>query len=115
MNAALAKTWFFANPFSFAILGPNLFLFKFIDKDHIARILNNVWNVNGFRLAIQTWHPYATLRDLSLSEVSFWIQVCGLPLYNMTIKSSIAIGKGLGLLVKVEENRGMMAPLLGLV
>ena len=74
--------------------------------NHIARICNNVWNLNGFLLAIQTWHPSTTLRDLSLSEVSFWIQVQGLPLQNMTIKNAIAIGKGLGQLLKEEENRG---------
>jgi hypothetical protein len=109
MNAALAKAWFFANPFSFTVLGPNLFLFKFIEKDHITRILNNVWNMNGFLFAIQTWYPSATLRDPSLSKVSFWIQVHGLPLHNMTINNAIAIGKELGLLVKVEENRGAAA------
>ena len=96
VNATLSKAWFFANPFFFAVLGPNVFLFKFTEKDHITRILNKVWNVNGFLLAIQTWYPSATLRDLSLQVVSFWIQVHGLPLQNMTIKNSIAIGKGLG-------------------
>jgi hypothetical protein len=73
VNAALVKAWFFANPFSFAVLRPNLFLFKFSDKEHITRIIKNVWNVNGFLLAIQTWHPSATLRELSLFEVNFWI------------------------------------------
>jgi hypothetical protein len=96
VNAALIKAWFFANPFSFVVLRPNLFLFKFTDKAHIARICNNVWNMNGFLLALQTWHPSVTLRDLSLSEVSFWIQVHELPLHNMTIKNAITIGKGLG-------------------
>jgi hypothetical protein len=54
VNVALSKAWFFANPFSFAVLGPNVFLFKFTEKDHITRILKKVWNVNGFLLAIQT-------------------------------------------------------------
>ena len=57
-------------------------------------------------MAIQAWSPSATLRDLPLLEVPFWIQVDGLPLHNMTIKNDITIGKGLGLLVKVEQNRG---------
>jgi hypothetical protein len=109
VNAALSKAWFFANPFSFVVLGPNVFLFKFKEKEHITRILSKVWNVNGFLLAIQIWSPLATLRDLSLQEVSFWIQVHGLPLQNMTLKNSIAIGKGLGQLVKVDENSGVAA------
>jgi hypothetical protein len=109
VNAALSKAWFFAYPFSFAVLGPNVFLFKFTDKEHISRILNKVWNVNGFLLAIQTWLPSATLRDLSLKEVSFWIQIHGLPLQNMTLKNSIAIGKGIDQVVKVDENNGAAA------
>jgi hypothetical protein len=84
-------------------------MFKFTEKEHISRILNKVWNVNGFLLAIQTWYPSATLRDLPLQVVSFWIQVHGLPLQNMTIKNSIAIVKGLGQLVKVDDNNGAVA------
>ena len=95
VNAALTKAWFFATPFSFDVLGPNLFLFKFTKKEHATRILKNVWNVNGFLLSIQVWSPSATLGDLSLSAVPFWIQIHGLPLQNMTIKNVIAIGKGL--------------------
>jgi hypothetical protein len=57
VNAALTKAWFFSIPFSFAILGPNLFLFKFTKKEHITRILKNVWNVNGFFMTIQTRSP----------------------------------------------------------
>jgi hypothetical protein len=109
VNVALSKAWFFANPFSFAVHGPNVYLFKFTDKEHVSRILKKVWNVNGFLLAIQTWHPSATLRDLSLKEVSFWIQIHGLPLQNMTLKNSIAIGKGIGQVVKVDENSGATA------
>jgi hypothetical protein len=71
VNTALTKAWFFANPFSFVVLGPNLFLFKFVEQDHITIILKNVWNVNGFLLAIQAWSPSATLRDLPFLEVPY--------------------------------------------
>ncbi|XP_059435249.1 uncharacterized protein LOC132168163 [Corylus avellana] len=110
VNAALTKAWFFAIPFSFAVLGPNTYLFKFSEKDHISRIRNQVWNVNGFLLALQTWSPTATLGELSLKEVPFWIQVHGLPLHNLSIKNAIAIGKGLGHLVKVEDASGVDTP-----
>jgi hypothetical protein len=96
IHVALVKAWFFANPFSFAVLGPNLFLFKFSDQTHISRIMSNVWNVNGSLLTIQVWTPSATIMDLPLFEVPFWIQIHGLPLQNMSIKNAIAIGKGLG-------------------
>jgi hypothetical protein len=106
VHAALVKAWFFANPFSFAVLGPNLFLFKFSDQTHLTRILSNVWNVNGSLLAIQAWNPTATIMDLPLFKVPFWIQIHGLPLQNMTLKNAIAIGKGLGQFLKVEDNSG---------
>jgi hypothetical protein len=73
VNAVLTKAWIFATPFSFAVLGPNLFLFKFTKKEHASRILKNVWNVNGYLLSIQVWSPFATLGDLSLSAVPIWI------------------------------------------
>jgi hypothetical protein len=66
-----------------------------------------VWNVNGFLLSIQVWSPTATLGDLSLSKVPFWIQIHGLPLQNLTLKNAIAIGKGLGPVLMVEDNSGV--------
>ena len=65
------------------------------------------WYVNGFLLSIQVWSLSATLGDLTLSAVLFWIQIHGLPLQNMTIKNAITIGKGLGPLIMVEDNSGV--------
>jgi hypothetical protein len=93
--------------FSYAVLGPNLFLFKFSKQEHITRIINNVWNVNGYLLSIQVWSSTVTLGDLSLSKVPFWIQIHGLPLQNLTLKNAIAIGKGLGPVIMVEDNNGV--------
>lgn len=68
VNAALSKAWFFAIPFSFAMLRPNLFLFKFSKKEHASKILKNVPNVNGYLLSIQAWPPlYYLRRPLSLN------------------------------------------------
>jgi hypothetical protein len=71
VNATFTKAWFFAIPSSFAVLGPNLFLFKFTKKEHTTRILKNVWNVNGFLMTIQSWSPFATLGELSLLAIPF--------------------------------------------
>jgi hypothetical protein len=107
VNVALTKAWSFANPFSFAILGQNTFLFKFSENEHISKILSQVWNVNGCLLALQTWSPKATLGELSLNIVPFWIQVHELPLHNMSLKNSIAIRKGLGNPVKIDSATGV--------
>jgi hypothetical protein len=89
------------------VLGSNLFLFKFTKKEHATRILKNVWNVNDFLLSIQVRSPSATLGDLSLSAVPFWIQIHDLLLQNMTFKNDITIGQDLGLLIMVEDNSGV--------
>jgi hypothetical protein len=95
VNAALIKAWDFAVPFSFAILGPNKFLFKFSKQAHIEKVLKLVtWNVSG---------SSAMLGELTTKKFPFWIQVHGLPLVNMSLRNAIAIGKGLGNLIKVDD------------
>ena len=102
--SSLTKAWPFVIIFSFAVLGPNLFLLKFSKQKHITKILDQTtWNVNGSFLALQKWSPDATLGELSLKNVPFWIQIHGFPLCNMSSKNAIAIGKGLGNLLRVED------------
>jgi hypothetical protein len=103
--AALTKAWEFAVPFSFAVLGPNKFLFKLSKPEHSTKILKQVtWNVNGFLIILQHWHPKATLNELSFHSTSFWIQVHGLPLINMSTKIAISIGNGLRHLLQVDDS-----------
>jgi hypothetical protein len=74
--AALSKAWEFVVPFSFAVLGPNKFMFKLSKSEHITRIQKQVtWNVNGSLTILQPWHPQATLNELSFHTAPFWIQV----------------------------------------
>jgi hypothetical protein len=104
-HAALNKAWAFAIPFSFAPLGPNKFLFKFSKQEHIDKILKcPTWNVNGCLLILTLWSPKATMKELSSTTAPFWIQIHGMPLENMTIKNAVAIGKGLGSFLKVDDN-----------
>jgi hypothetical protein len=107
VNAALTKAWDFDVPFSFAPLKPNKFLFKFSKKEHLSRIQKfTTWNVNGSLLTLQQWSPKATMDELSSNLSPFWIQIHGLPLENMTIKNAVAIGKGIGELIKVDDIEG---------
>jgi hypothetical protein len=107
VNAALTKAWDFAIPFSFAPLRPNKFLFKFSKKEHLSRIQKfSTWNVNGSLLTLQQWSPKATMDELSSNLSPFWIQIHGLPLENMTIKNAVAIGKGIGEFLKVDDIEG---------
>jgi hypothetical protein len=45
----------------------------------------------------------AMLGELTTKKFPFWIQVHGLPLVNMSLRNAIAIGKGLGNLIKVDD------------
>jgi hypothetical protein len=105
--AALSKAWEFAVPFSFAVLGPNKFLIKLSKQAFLNRIQKHVtWNVNGYLIILQVWHPQATLGELPINKALFWIQVHGLPLMNMTTIIAISIGKALGNFIKVDEGLG---------
>ena len=105
--AALSKAWEFTVLFSFAVLGPNKFLFKLSKQEHLLKIQKQLtWNVNGSLIILQLWNPQPTLGELPLNKAPFWIQIHGLPLINMTTKTAISIGKGLGNLLKVDDLSG---------
>ena len=44
--------------------------------------------------------------DVSLNLSPFWIQIHGFPLANITLKNVVAIGKGMGSLIQVEDYSG---------
>jgi hypothetical protein len=92
-------------------IGPNKYLLKFSKKEHIDKINQQVtWNVNGCLLTLQQWSPTATLGEIASQKFPFWIQIHGLPLENMTSRNAIAIGKGLGVFLKVDEAAGQHIP-----
>jgi hypothetical protein len=94
-------------PFSFAPIGPNKFLFKFSKQDHLNRILKqSTWNVNGFLLVLNIWSLLVSMGDVPLKLSPFWIQIHGFPLANLTLKNVVAIGKGMGSLIQVEDCNG---------
>jgi hypothetical protein len=94
-------------PFSFAAIGPNKFLFKFSKQDHLDRIhKQTTWNVNGYLLSLHQWSPQVTMGEVSLNLSPFWIQIHGFPLANLTLKNAVAIGKGMGSLIQVEDSSG---------
>jgi hypothetical protein len=104
VNTALIKAWEFANPFSFAVIGPNKYLLKFSKQEHIDKIFKQVtWNFNGYLLTLQKWSPSATMGEVSTQKFPFWIQIHGFPLENMSLRNAIAIGKGMGNFLKVDE------------
>jgi hypothetical protein len=112
VHATLNKAWDFALPFSFAVIGPNKFLFNFSKQEHLDRIQNQTtWNVNGYLLSLQLWSPKATMGELTYNLSPFWIQVHGFSLANLTLQNVVAIGKGLGgTLMQVEDCSGAQKP-----
>jgi hypothetical protein len=106
-NLHINKAWEFSLPYSFAVIGPNRFLFKFSKQEHLDRIQNQTtWNVNGYLLSLQTWSPKVTIGELTFNLSPFWIQIHGFPLANITLQNVVAIGKDLGTLMQVEDCSG---------
>ena len=57
VHVALNKAWDFAVPFSFALLGPNRFIFKFSNQDHLEIFFKQpTSNVNGSLIVLQCFH-----------------------------------------------------------
>ena len=107
VHVALKKAWDFALPFSFAVIGPNKFLFKFSKQEHLDRIhKQTTWNVNGYLLPLQIWSPKAIMGELTYNMTPFWIQIYGFAPANLTLKNAAAIGIGLGILMQVEDCSG---------
>jgi hypothetical protein len=107
VQAALNKAWEFAVLFSFAAIVPNKFLFKFLNQAHLGRIFKQpTWNVNGFLLSLNQWSPLVTMGEVLLNMSPFWVQIHGFPLANLTLKNVVAISKGMGSLIQVEDCSG---------
>jgi hypothetical protein len=101
---ALKKAWSFAIPFRTVAYARNKFIFTFTKPDHVSRILQQVtWNVNGSLLILKQWSPDLSLGEIQFTMAPFWVQAHGLPLKNMNLKNAVAIGKGLGNLLKVDH------------
>jgi hypothetical protein len=48
--------------------------------------------------------------ELTYNLSPFWIQIHGFPLANLTLQNAVAIGKGLGTLMQVEDCSGAQKP-----
>jgi hypothetical protein len=57
---------------------------------------NGPWNIKDALLVVKQWPHELTNAEVILSTCSFWVQVHGLPLQNMTTVNAIKIEKFIG-------------------
>jgi hypothetical protein len=101
----LLQAWKFASPLMVDILPGDRFLFTISSEDLVAKIMDNgPWNVKGALMVVKPWPPELTIDEVDLTSCSFWVQVHGLPLQNLTVVNVIKIEKFIGLEVLNVEN-----------
>ena len=85
-------------------VGPNCYIFKFIDEATPKRIMeDSPWNVIGHLLNLQWWHPWCSISEVEYNVVPFWVQAHGIPLEALNVKAATKIGSRLRILLEVED------------
>lgn len=104
VRSTTTTAWSFAAPFTFEEIAPYRYLFAFSKQQHVDRILSQTpWNIRGSLLALKRWSPLLALKEIEIHSCAFWVQIHGLPLMGMTIKTAIRIGKALGNILEVDD------------
>jgi hypothetical protein len=106
LRESLSNSWTFAHPFEIADLPKSKYLIKVSTKAHVDKIMElGPWNIKGSLLVLKPWTLELTFDEVILIDCSFWVQVHGLPLQNMTACNAISIAKSLGTLTLVEPGK----------
>lgn len=86
--------------------GKNLFLFTFKSKVEADEVLKKgPWYVMNKLISLQSWSPQAIMGEIDFSGVQLWIQLHGLPIENLNVKSAGTIYFQLGEVVEIEDPR----------
>jgi hypothetical protein len=100
----LEVSWSFVVPIAVETLAQNKFILGVSDPAHVDTILSQgPWNIRRFLLLLKLWSPELAITEIELTHCPFWVQIHGLPHYNMALKNAIMIGKALGDILAVEN------------
>ncbi|EOA32853.1 hypothetical protein CARUB_v10016179mg, partial [Capsella rubella] len=76
-------------------LGRDTFLFRFIDEEDLEMVLRKgPYHFKQWMLILQKWEPIVSQEFPS--EITFWIEVIGIPVLHETEKTLSTIGNALG-------------------
>ncbi|RYQ97023.1 hypothetical protein Ahy_B08g092995 [Arachis hypogaea] len=96
-KAALLGIW--GNPDGVVIsdVGRNKVLISFRDKNKGIQICKGgPWSIRGNLLNLQIWNGRQSVYDVDHNYMELWVQIHGLPLHFLTVKTAETIGKRLG-------------------
>jgi hypothetical protein len=100
----LVNPWKFAHPFEITDLPENKFLITVSHQAHVDKIMElGPWNIKGSLLILTPWTSNFTFEEVELYECAFWVQIHGLPLYNMTARNATSIGLSLGKVLAIDN------------
>ncbi|GMP94414.1 hypothetical protein CsSME_00043880 [Camellia sinensis var. sinensis] len=97
--------WRIRGELSISPWNDNVYLFQFSDGDDRNRVLRDCpWSVMGKLLALQPLQTGQTVEEMEFRWCSFWVQVHGLPLNNLTKQNGEILGNRIGRSVQVETH-----------
>ncbi|KAF7138348.1 hypothetical protein RHSIM_Rhsim07G0162600 [Rhododendron simsii] len=108
----IEKAWRTEEEFSISPWRDNVYAFGFKNEDDLCRIISkSPWSVMGSILILRKWDKKKSFSELDFSFSPFWVQIHGLPLGYLNVKTGSAIAESFGDVIAVEDpgERGRLA------
>ncbi|KAE9444593.1 hypothetical protein C3L33_23509, partial [Rhododendron williamsianum] len=103
----IAKAWRTSEEVSVAPWGDNLYAFGFKSEDDVTKIMGLCpWSIMGCLMVLRKWDAQKTLEQLDFNFSPFWVQIQGLPLGFLNVRSGMKIAESLGDVIAVEDPDG---------
>ncbi|KAF7127011.1 hypothetical protein RHSIM_Rhsim11G0149500 [Rhododendron simsii] len=107
VSNVIAKAWRTAEEVSVSAWGDNIYGFSFKSEDDVCKILSlGPWSIMGSLMVLRKWEASKTLAEIDFSCSPFWVQIQGLPLGFLNVKSGLKIAEAIGEIIAVEDPEG---------
>ncbi|XP_058180171.1 uncharacterized protein LOC131298712 [Rhododendron vialii] len=100
----IEKAWRTEEEFSISPWRDNVYAFGFKNEDDLCRIISkSPWSVMGSILILRKWDKKKSFSELDFRFSPFWVQIHGLPLRFLNVKTGSAIAESFGDVIAVED------------
>ena len=87
-------------------VGVNVYGISFRSESFLRRAVEEgPWSIMGCCFIVKKWLRGDLVKKVDFSEVKFWVQVHNLPMELMTQSNAEVIGRKLGRLIKIDDQR----------
>ncbi|BFG29953.1 hypothetical protein CerSpe_162270 [Prunus speciosa] len=101
------KLWYGGDGVSIKEIDERRFLIRFASKRDMLRVLDmEPWSYKEHLVLLSEIQPGKDVREVGASMASFWVQMHGVPLLNMTTVVAKKIGAVLGQVLDVDHTEG---------